>query len=299
MKIKILVILTLLITGNIVNVDASSLDSKLTTHLTVSSERSANTYTNYVSDVAQIELDLVSGLISIDEAVGLEKELHTELINGYDSLDNQKMIETFTENFDMKSGEYSPNKQERELCFGINDSNAVKCSVAYSDANYAGDRSYDNWMTYTQWEGNGDAYRHALWNALMSKDLGNDFAYKLSLAHEGLEVGYDFDSESAEVKMDMHNNRFGREYYTDRKNLNMSDYDISFNMYYQIYHNSTSLSSGIRPRRIRTLTYDYTTQSSCNNADSGDFYSWQGGYCTKWVGWFQDTTSGGGRYKAY
>ncbi len=74
---------------------------------------------------------------------------------------------------------------------------------------------------YTLEQGNGDAFRHAYWSALMAKKIGVDFAYQAGLAHEGVKVGYQFSKLSDDSKMDISNNFRGRKY--GKKYANKSD----------------------------------------------------------------------------
>ena len=54
-------------------------------------------------------------------------------------------------------------------------------------------------------DGHGDAYRHALWNAVMTRELGEDFTRAFTNAHEGV-PGNPADKEA----MDLYNNEVGR-----------------------------------------------------------------------------------------
>lgn len=74
---------------------------------------------------------------------------------------------------------------------------------------------------YTLEQGNGDAFRHAYWSALMTKKIGADFAYQAGLAHENVLKGYDFSKLSDDSKMDISNNFRGRKY--GKKYANKSD----------------------------------------------------------------------------
>ncbi|WP_429001295.1 DUF6973 domain-containing protein [Vandammella animalimorsus] len=56
----------------------------------------------------------------------------------------------------------------------------------------------------TQTDGHGDAFRHAYWNALMTREFGIEFAKQFATAHEGLA-----DTSDAEA-MDLYNNEVGR-----------------------------------------------------------------------------------------
>lgn len=61
---------------------------------------------------------------------------------------------------------------------------------------------YQDWTLHN---GNGDAFRHALWNYGMAIDVGPSFAKKWSDAHE---YG-DSNNHPLEQKMDLHNNAVG------------------------------------------------------------------------------------------
>ena len=50
--------------------------------------------------------------------------------------------------------------------------------------------------------GNGDAFRHAYWNAIMTREFGVDFTRELTNAHEAVPGG----GPRNEVFMDLHNN---------------------------------------------------------------------------------------------
>ncbi len=60
----------------------------------------------------------------------------------------------------------------------------------------------------TLWNDRGDAFRHAYWNALMTKDFGGDFAIAFSTAHE---TQFSLQPNLGEAFMDLHNNSIGVE----------------------------------------------------------------------------------------
>ena len=60
------------------------------------------------------------------------------------------------------------------------------------------------WLTN---DGHRDAFRHVYWNALMSKNLGNDFAEQYGTAHEAIPEA---DSIAEREAMDLYNNEVGR-----------------------------------------------------------------------------------------
>lgn len=84
---------------------------------------------------------------------------------------------------------------------------AAKAKKAASDAEAATEKY---WKGYTSYQGNGDAFRHSYWSALMTKRISRDFAYEAGLAHEGLKKGYSFDALEDDNKMDISNNYSGR-----------------------------------------------------------------------------------------
>lgn len=69
---------------------------------------------------------------------------------------------------------------------------------------------FDSWA---QNDGHTDAFRHAYWNALMTKRLGEDFAIRFASAHEGA-GGNPADREA----MDLYNNEVGRRIATQHPN---------------------------------------------------------------------------------
>lgn len=66
--------------------------------------------------------------------------------------------------------------------------------------------------------GNGDAFRHAYWNALMARDVGNTWALKWGDAHEYGEKN----NNGIDRKMDLYNNRKGREANDGSNNRNLA-----------------------------------------------------------------------------
>ncbi|MFA5123960.1 LysM peptidoglycan-binding domain-containing protein, partial [Zavarzinia sp.] len=74
--------------------------------------------------------------------------------------------------------------------------------------------------TWAQNDGHTDAFRHAYWNALMTKRFGEDFAARFASAHEGLH-GNPADREA----MDLYNNEVGRRIAT--KNPDASEEELA------------------------------------------------------------------------
>jgi hypothetical protein len=73
-----------------------------------------------------------------------------------------------------------------------------------------GDAQFRSWAGN---DGHNDAFRHAYWNALLTKRFGADFAERFTLAHEGV-AGNKADREA----MDLYNNEVGRRIATENPN---------------------------------------------------------------------------------
>ena len=127
-----------------------------------------------------------------------------------------------------------------------------------------------DWKKYTLYQGNGDAFRHAYWSALMTKRISRDWAYTLGLAHEGLKKGYDFSSLNDDVKMDISNNYEGR--IEGDKYKNYSDVTIRGIINVHVKHGTM--------KRVRLY-------SSKKTKDVFD------GVYTKYVGYYKKTSDGG------
>lgn len=159
-------------------------------------------------------------------------------------------------------------QQELSL-YASHPAEAIKVQAA---ANEAEQSTAKCWSAYTRWQGNGDAYRHAYWSALMTRRISRDFAYDAGLAHEGLARGYNFSSLSADTKMDVQNNYFGRIIGTDLSG--QSDFNVQ-----------CAINDNVRGgnlKRIRTYT---SSSSKCDKVIAG--------VKTKYVGYYVVTNSGG------
>lgn len=84
---------------------------------------------------------------------------------------------------------------------------AAKAKECADDALEKANELYKSYVLYM---GNGDAFRHAYWSALMTKKTSRDFAYKAGLAHEGLTPDYKWNKRTDDQKMDISNNYSGR-----------------------------------------------------------------------------------------
>ncbi|SDC73316.1 DUF6973 domain-containing protein [Shouchella lonarensis] len=128
----------------------------------------------------------------------------------------------------------------------------------------------DRYRKYTLHQGNGDAYRHAYWSALMTKHIGRNLAWRFGYAHEGHDTGTYHSISSLDDKMDLRNNHLGRIDGTNWKKH--SDKTIGNKI-------ADSISKG-KKVRIRTWTSKKTN-------DKKD------GVPTNYVGKFVPTSKGG------
>jgi len=78
-----------------------------------------------------------------------------------------------------------------------------------------GDRDFRTWATN---DGHNDAFRHAYWNALMTKRFGADFTARFTNAHEGV-AGNKADREA----MDLYNNGVGRRIAQEHPNASPAE----------------------------------------------------------------------------
>ncbi len=158
-------------------------------------------------DISYSKNDLVLGdfILEVADKLRAKKQNNTTIsesdLNKYaDSLISKKsnanakndMDSYITGNLNSKeTALYNSNKAKALLCM----SNG-KLAVNYAKANY-----YPNYLANK----NGDAFRHALWNFGMTKDVGSNFAKTWGDAHE-----YGSTSQPAiQRSMDLYNNSFG------------------------------------------------------------------------------------------
>ena len=148
----------------------------------------------------------------------------------------------------------------------------TKAAKVSKYANMASDKTEEWYKNYCRWQGNGDAFRHAYWSALMTKNIDRDFACKVGLAHEGLKPGYDFDKQDDDHKMDISNNYSGRIIGTDNDDLSNG----------KLAEKVKSECSNGKLKRIRIYTKNKVE-------DEDRLY----GVNTKYVGYYVKTTKGG------
>lgn len=79
------------------------------------------------------------------------------------------------------------------------------CNTANADATTASNDAGIRFSAATLADGKGDAYRHCLWNALMTKHLDSGRAAGIATKHESYSTG-----SVASIEMDLYNNKMGR-----------------------------------------------------------------------------------------
>ncbi len=77
-------------------------------------------------------------------------------------------------------------------------------STIKEDADKASAESQRRYSGQGLHNGNGDAFRHCFWSALLSRDIGPDNARAFTTAHENYS-----DNPAGERAMDLHNNNVG------------------------------------------------------------------------------------------
>lgn len=89
-----------------------------------------------------------------------------------------------------------------------------------------------------------DGYRHAMWNCLMTREIGKEYAEEFANAHESgkteeelAELAADGFEESLHQEMDLHNNEVGRN--TIDENEPIETYDDKY-LYYRIMEKMTN-----------------------------------------------------------
>lgn len=80
--------------------------------------------------------------------------------------------------------------------------------IVLAQADYA-NKSEKGVFGSNSWGTNGDAYRHALWNAMGAKGVGDSYMAAFATAHETGSAGYN--PNSIDTQMDLKNNAKGRE----------------------------------------------------------------------------------------
>ncbi|MDO4821264.1 MAG: hypothetical protein Q4A03_04405 [Rothia sp. (in: high G+C Gram-positive bacteria)] len=84
--------------------------------------------------------------------------------------------------------------------------NPINCYTGFIDSKTARDTAVELYPEESLHNGEGDAFRHCYWNALMYLHFGNPDAETIANNHESVA-----DGPEEETAMDLHNNAVGRE----------------------------------------------------------------------------------------
>jgi hypothetical protein len=101
---------------------------------------------------------------------------------------------------------------KQEGLLGLNDFKKIK-EKAYDTADKMFPRTSQGNEVKGAEDGHNDAFRHAYWNALLTKRFGEEFATSYATAHEGV-PGNPADKEA----MDLYNNQLGRRIAAENPN---------------------------------------------------------------------------------
>ncbi|PAF35025.1 hypothetical protein CHH69_12770, partial [Terribacillus saccharophilus] len=212
------------------------------------------------------------GEITEGELIKLVEENITPKLDTEEEVEALKLSEEIAEKEKMTAsriGEYKLAKApinhiEKELFakYPQNIANTVKATEI------ANTYSEMFWAEYTRWQGNGDAFRHALWSAIMTKDISRGWAHEFAYAHEGLRTNESRDN--LDTNMDITNNYRGRVDGTTYSDL--GNYELMQKV-------RKSVEDG---KKVRIRTYTSKTP-----------YAKVAGVPTKLLDYFSETTSGG------
>lgn len=103
--------------------------------------------------------------------------------------------------------------EEKKLCV-LHPFKALKVNKAKNTASAKAEEWYEG---DSLWQYNGDAFRHAYWNALMTKSIGKKYAEKFATAHESNSP------DGLDKTMDLKNNTIGRDYGESNKKKSEAD----------------------------------------------------------------------------
>lgn len=98
----------------------------------------------------------------------------------------------------------------------------AQASIAYDDSRIALTEAQRLYQSSTLYLGNGDAFRHTYWNALMTLDVGYDLAKAFADAHESETA------DGVDKTMDLNNNNIGRNLASQCTKSNCESIVISF-----------------------------------------------------------------------
>jgi hypothetical protein len=111
---------------------------------------------------------------------------------------------------------------------------------------------------YNGWNDCSDAFRHAYWNALMTKTIGVTGSALFATAHECVSGNPDLEN-----LMDLFNNQKGRSLALN--NLNLSDFDLAIIVLNSLQNGDLMLISNLAPNGSFSSNSELINSSSCQN----------------------------------
>lgn len=121
----------------------------------------------------------------------------------------------------------------------------VQAITAYDDSRTALSEAQRLYQDSTLYLGNGDAFRHTYWNALMTFDVGSNLAKAFADAHESETA------DGVDKTMDLNNNNIGRNLVSQCSRSNCESIVISFcdnGWLYRVINNSLTCTDGTGKR---------------------------------------------------
>lgn len=203
-------------------------------------------YVDIAEDMNEYSRLYMSDEITESEYVERVKENIAPKLN---SVENEEKLEEGEREFDILKSQidtmsvYDSANELAEKTFGVTaqeitlfKNHPVKAAKAMTYAKSAKVLSELLWKGLTCWQGNGDAFRHSYWSALMNNNLGKDFAYKESYAHEGYTTGSYSKISNLDVKMDIENNHRGRDLGDVYKSNGYSETEMATGILSNVYN---------------------------------------------------------------
>lgn len=159
----------------------------------------------------EAEVELCANIIASNNFYEIENIANKESITVLSTVKNEEDIQLMSDD-----GIYDKLTFEEKLLAAQDPVRALKAYYASLEAESKAKELYVEGQLYL---GNGDAFRHAYWNALMVKRCGIEFAQQMATAHES------DTPEGLDKQMDLRNNAYGR--WDGEKHINLSDEELA------------------------------------------------------------------------
>lgn len=168
----------------------------------------------YYTNSSTLGDDVKNDLERIQEYVSTHEQYTIEDLNAIiepaDTNQKSKSLSDYDYTKFLPTSKDVLNAEEKEI---FNSNPAYGLSVLLQ-ASYANDQEASRFGSNT-WATNGDAFRHALWNALGTHYTSEAYMESFATAHETGSLHYNADS--IDTKMDLQNNAAGRSLVQDMK----------------------------------------------------------------------------------